>query len=348
MATNAAVKSPVDDRWARLVGIPVFGVGIPLAFDLFGAARWPEPRWLAGQAVFLTLAAALWHGNRALLFTTASRFDWLERPWRRVLRLTAGVVLFTVPLTVAVLAGWWRLGLALPIDWAPVRAVALMNVVCVVFVAHVYETVLLLKARQADALRLLQAERARVESELLALRRQVDPHFLFNSLNTLQALMDEDVPRARRFNQSLAAMLRYLLDTSERHVVTVAEELAFAARYAELLALRYGPALRLTLPGGAALAGDRGLPPTAVQLLLENALAHNRLSTKEPLDVTVRVDADAIVVTHPHRPKGPSAGTGLGLKNLAERLERSGARPLAVQSGDGTFTVRVPFVEATP
>ncbi len=346
MAPAHELSPSVDDRLARALGIPAFGVGIPLLFGLYGSLPWSSPRWWAGQLVFVSLAAALWHGNRALLFTTASRFDWLERPWRRVLRLVAGVVLFTVPVTAVVLVAWFRLGLAQAVDWSAVRAVTLMNVICVVFVAHVYETVLLLKARQADALRLVQAQRAQVESELLALRRQVDPHFLFNCLNTLQALMAEDVPRALRFNQSLAAMLRYLLDTADRQVVTLEDELTFAGRYAELLILRYGAALQVELPSVVEAARGKVLPPTAVQLLLENALAHNRLSTKEPLEVTVRVEPDAVIVSHPHRPKADSAGTGTGLKNLAERLERCGAGALEVRAAGGAFTVRVPLVEA--
>ncbi len=333
---------PIDDFWARAVGIPAFGLGIPQLFGLYGPVSFPSPMWLFGQTLFLALAFALWQGNRYLLFVTAGRFDWLERPWRRVARLLLGIVLFTAPLTVAVLAAWSLVGRGVPLPLEAGRGVVLMNVICVVFVTHVYETVLLLKARQLDLLRLANAQRARAESELLALRRQVDPHFLFNCLNTLQSLLDDDVAKARHFNESLAAMLRYLLDSSERHLVTLAEELAFVDRYAQLLSIRFGEAFRFeVVEGGASLQAR--LPPTSVQLLLENALAHNRLSASEPLEVRLELGADAVVVSHPLRPRPDSRGAGVGLRNLAERLRLSSNRVLGISDAAGRFTVRVPL-----
>ncbi|MFT3712961.1 MAG: histidine kinase [Archangium sp.] len=333
---------PVDDFWPRAVGIPVFGVGIPLLFDLYGSVSFPSPRWFLGQVLFLALAFAVWHGNRYLLFATADRFDWLERPWRRVGRLLLGIVLFTAPLTVAVLAAWFLLGRGEVVEGAAraaVMNVVLMNVICVVFVAHVYETVLLLKARESDLVRVAKAEQARTESELLALRRQVDPHFLFNSLNTLSALLDEDPARAKKFNESLAAMLRYLLDTSERQQVTLREELEFVGRYAELMTMRFGDAFRLEVRGDLV---DARLPPTSVQLLVENAIAHNRLSQHEPLSVVVQVEASVVSVSNPLRPRPDSRGTGVGLQNLAERLRLTSGAELSIERADH-FVVRIPL-----
>lgn len=329
----------IDDRWPRAIGIPVFGVGIPLVFGLYGHVPFGSPGWLFGQALFLGLAFALWQGNRYLLFATAARVDWLERPARRVARLLLGIVLFTAPLTIAVLGAWTLVGRGEPLRASAIQGVVLTNVICVVFVTHVYETVLLLKARESDRVRVAEVERARAESELLALRRQVDPHFLFNCLNTLQALIDEDVLRARAFNESLAAMLRYLLDAGDRHLVPLAEELAFVERYRDLSAIRFGEALRVEVverapPGGAAV------PPTSIQLLLENAIAHNRLSSREPLVVSVELGPAAVTVSHARRPKEGSRGAGTGLKNLAERLRLASGAQLEVLEEEARFTVR--------
>ncbi len=333
---------PVDDFWPRAIGIPVFGIGIPLVFGLHGALGPASPLFWLGQALFLALAFALWQGNRHLLFVTADRFDWLERPWRRVGRLLLGIVLFTAPLTIAVLAAWSHLRGDDGPDVGAIRAVVLTNVICVVFVAHVYETVLLLKQREADLVRVANAERARAESELLALRRQIDPHFLFNCLNTMQSLVLEDRDRALRFNTSLAAMLRYLLETSERQLVPLAEELAFVRRYAELSALRFGDAFRLEViePEDAPTGS---LPPTSLQLLVENALAHNRLSSREPLEVRVEIGAREVVVRHARRPRPDSRGAGVGLKNLAERVRLTSGASLVVDASDDEFVVRVPL-----
>lgn len=342
-AESAGIPSlSVDDRWARVIGITAFGLAIPPAFDLFGPIAFGTSRFVLGQALFFALSFAIWHGNRFLLFRTATRFDWLERPWSRLLRLVGGIVLFTAPLTWVVISGWFRFIREVEAPPGTLVGVTLMNVICVVFVAHAYETVLLLKARESDALRLARAERARAEHELLALRRQVDPHFLFNSLNTLSALVDDDPLAARRYTEGLAAMLRYLLDTGDRHLVPVGDELAFLARWVELMRIRFGDAFRCEVTG--APAPDTSVPPTALQLLVENALAHNRLSAREPLEVRVQLGPQAVVVSHAHRPKPGSEGTGTGLRNLAERLRLTGAAGFEVSSGSGEFSVRVPLV----
>ncbi len=342
MAATDPVELP-SDLLARCVGIPAFGLAIPLLFDLYGSVPFASPAFFLGQVMFLSLSFALWQGNRWLLFATADRFDWLERPLQRVLRLLAGIVLFTVPLTVAVIAAWFHVGRGEVVDFSTIRGVALMNVVCVVFVAHVYETVLLLKARESDVVRIAKAERALLESELLALRRQIDPHFLFNCLNTLSALVEEDRERALQFNQSLAGMLRYLLETGERTLVPLEQELAFVEQYATLMSLRYGEAFRLERAGEP--APDSFVPPTSLQLLVENAVAHNRASQREPLVVRLDLGEREVAVSHVKRPRPDSRGTGVGLKNLAERLRLVGDRALVVSDEEQRFSVRVPLAE---
>lgn len=331
--------APLDDFWPRAICIPAFGIAIPLVFDLYGTLDLASPIAWLGQVLFLALAFSLWQGNRHLLFVTADRFDWLERPWLRVGRLVLGIVLFTAPLTIAVLAAWSHLRGQSSLEVNAFVGVVLTNVICVVFVAHVYETVLLVKQREADRLRVAEAERARVQSELLALRRQIDPHFLFNCLNTLGVLLAEDPARAQRFNASLAAMLRYLLDTSERQLVSATDELAFVRRYAELCALRFDDGFRLEVETHDGW-DERALPPTSVQLLVENALAHNVVSTKSPLVVTVQLDREGVLVSHARRPREDSRGTGVGLLNLEERVRLAYGGRVEVTPTAERFDVR--------
>src|SRR5690606_20150373 len=119
--------------------------------------------------------------------------------------------------------------------WNVVQTVGLLNVICVIFVTHVYETVFLVKERARDLVLVERLERARAEAELLALKRQVDPHFLFNCLNTLQHLIGEAPERALEFNQDLAMVLRYVVRTAERPLVSLREELTFVEHYTALL-----------------------------------------------------------------------------------------------------------------
>lgn len=333
---NAAL---LDDRRERMIGIPIFGMVIPLVTGLWGELKPTDALFWVGAALFVGLSFAIWHGNRWLLLRRRTPRDWLERPAQRVALLVAGIVFFTAPLTVAVLATWVAVS-GVDLASGQLWVVTLMNVICVVFVAHVYETVLLIKDRESDAVRLERLERSRVEAELLALRRQVDPHFFFNCLNTLEHLIEEDQDRARAFNQDLAAVTRYLLSTSEKQLVPLRDELAFAHRYAALLSIRFGDAFRVEVEGAPT---ERAVvPPTSLQLLVENAAKHNSFHARAPLTVQVSVEVDRVVVTNRRRERADATGEGLGLKNLAERVRLATGRDLTVEAQADTFRVVVP------
>src|SRR5690606_34942561 len=121
--------------------------------------------------------------------------------------------------------------------------------ICVTFVTHVYETVFLIREREDDRLRVARLERAGALAQLDALRSQVDPHFLFNSLNTLNWLIDSDPVRAGRFTETLARIYRYMLKQRAHETVPLRDELDFTEDYLSLLSLRFGAALELRRDG---------------------------------------------------------------------------------------------------
>lgn len=339
--------SAIDDRLLRLIGIPGFGLIIPQATGLYGPHRplgpGALPFWL-GTAWFILLAFVIWHGNRWLLFKTREHTDWFAQPARKLMLLLFGVAFGTIPVTVVMLLAWYHAaGFAAP-DWGRIQTVTLANVICVVFVTHVYETVFLIKAREDDRLRAVRLERARIESELEALRAQIDPHFLFNSLNTLAFLIREADGRAATFTERLARVTRYLIACRGRRLVLLTEELEFVDDYGELLALRFGDALSLRCKLRS-LRPDRYLvPPVSLQLLVENAVKHNEVSGERPLEVVIRDDGPAIVVSNRRAPRAASGGPGLGLRNLAERVRLTGGGELVVDAAAERFAVRLPLL----
>ena len=134
--------------------------------------------------------------------------------------LVAANVLFTAPLTLAWLSAWYLLR-GLPVDFSAIQVVTLTNVICVVFVTHAYETVFLIRERESDMMRVERLERMRVEGELAALHSQIDPHFLFNSLNTLGHVIARDPVAARDFCDRLAEVYRYVLASRGRQLVSL-------------------------------------------------------------------------------------------------------------------------------
>jgi Histidine kinase len=334
----------LDDRLVRAIGIPGFGLSIPHLTGLFGSLGPRHAAFWLGTIWFVALSAAIWHGNRWLLFEQRRHWDWFRHGPRKVVMLLAAIVLYTAPLTACALLAWYAWS-GLGVDWTVIRTVVLINVLCVVFVTHVYETVLLIKDRGSDLLRVAQLERARAEAELAAFRAQLDPHFVFNSLNTLSHLVETDPRRAREFNERLADIYRYMLRRRDSDLVPLADELALVRDYVWLLRIRFGDAiaLRVTPPDGD---GAGRLPPLSLQLLVENAVKHNELGEERPLEIDIDVRAGEVVVTTSYRPRRllrPSAG--VGLRNLDERYRLLGAGSIQVRPGPDRFEVTVPLVE---
>ena len=356
-----------DDRPVMWVGILAFGLSIPWLTGLYGPTTPREGLYWAGSLGFIALAAAIWLGNRWLLFKQREHLDWFSHPLRKLMMLVAANVLYTAPITVLGLLAWF-FAAGRSVDATALRLVVLINVICVLFVSHAYETVFLIRERESDLMRVERLERARTQAELATLKAQVDPHFLFNSLNVLGHLIEQDGLRAREFCDTLAEVYRYVLDSRQRDLVPLADELAFLGRYHRLLELRFGQAMPLC--GLDALRADAAgwlVAPMALQGLLENAVKHNQASAGEPLPVQLTLrqtaghdldpvpDSDRdhdrrhamLTVSNPTRPRRtalPSAG--MGLVNLDERCRLLTGRALAVACECGRFEVQVPLVAA--
>jgi hypothetical protein len=328
----------LDDRLARAIGIPGFGLVIPQLTGLYGGFGAGDLGFWVGTLWFVGLAAAIWQGNRWLLFEQRRHTSWFAHPLRKITMLLVAIVLYTAPLTLAALLVWYRWA-GMEVDWGAVKTVVLLNVICVTVVTHAYETAFLVKERAGDLLRVARLDRARAEAELAAFVAQVDPHFLFNSLNTLGQLAESDGRRAREFADGLAEVYRYLLRQRGKSRVDVAEELDFVRGYVALMQVRFGPrALDLRVSGDGE---GRQLPPTGLQVLVENAIKHNSFDEERPLVVSIVLGEERATVSNARRPRlsaRPSPGTGLA--RLRERVA------IEVVVDAERFTVHLPLERA--
>jgi LytS/YehU family sensor histidine kinase len=276
----------------------------------------------------------------------------LKQPFLKLLILVAANFVLTLPLTFVTVRAWlWHIHSPFPAYdiLTTIRTVMTHNVVTILFLLHAYETLFLLRERLGDRSRMEDLERARLQAELETMKGQLAPHFLFNCLNTLAALIERDPRVAAEFNAHLADVSRYLLAQKSRDLVPLAEELAFLRSYVRLMELRFPHSLRITLPelNADSDAGSYGIPPASLQLLLENAIKHNRHSEAEPLSIVVQLEGDAIVMVNPLRPKeqlAPRAGTGTGLANLRERIALLTPGRVEVTATASGFRVRLPLV----
>ncbi|PZP33342.1 MAG: hypothetical protein DI603_08190 [Roseateles depolymerans] len=194
-----------------------------------------------------------------------------------------------------------------------------------------------------------QAEAAARELELQVLRSQINPHFLFNALNNLRALINEDPARAREMLSRLSNTLRHTLTHSAKERVPLADELAVVRDYIALEQLHHEARLRVDWQLGQGLDGA-SLPPMLLQLLVENAIKHGIARTPGGGQLGIAIHRDgarlSIVVSNPGSwAPGTSTGTGLGLAHLRERLARAGGEgascQIAAEAGRVTVTVEL-------
>ena len=187
-------------------------------------------------------------------------------------------------------------------------------------------------------------ERQVVQAQLDTLRAQVNPHFLFNSLNTIYGIIAEDPARAQALVVKLADVFRYALRHGHSHLVTLSDELQFAAAFSELLEVRHGAGLVIErhLCGGES---ELFIPPMTLQLLIENAVNHNRIDREDALRIVIEHDCKRLRVHNTPRPRRtPSQGEGHGLKNIIERFELVGAPDITVRDTPERFEVDVPLL----
>jgi hypothetical protein len=339
----------LNDNLIRLLGIPFFGLIIPNVSGLFGNLSVGDPKYWFGYVYFILLAYLIWQGNRYLLFRTRKRFTWFDKPIEKLILLLINNVFYTSPLTVAWLCMWYNLAGFEKVNWGPIQLVVLINVICVLFVTHVYETVFMVKEQQGEQLKNAELSRAKAEAELAALKNQIDPHFMFNSLNSLSYLISKDQAKASQFTENLAEVYRYILSQKDQTLVVLEDELIFTHKYTELLHLRFGNALHFKKHFDDVLEKKYLIPPTSVFVALENAVKQNETSEQYPLQVDIDLKDDHLTISNKMRAKrNLQHSSKIGLKNLDERFRIiTGKKIVSGPNADLIFQVKLPLIPLT-
>jgi len=177
-----------------------------------------------------------------------------------------------------------------------------------------------------------------------SLKSQLDPHFLFNSLNVLVSLIEEDQDKAQKFTTSLSKVYRYVLEQKDKDLVYLEEELAFAKTYMLLLKMRFENAIDCTIPEKA-YNPDAKIAPLSLQILLENCIKHNIVSEQQPLHISIVESNNTLTVTNNFQEKRSlNKSSGIGLKNITERYQILSTRTILINQSKNEFKVELPLL----
>ncbi len=193
----------------------------------------------------------------------------------------------------------------------------------------------------------IEAEQLRTEklaSQYQSLKDQLNPHFLFNSLNALSNLVYEDADKSAAFIQKLSRIYRYVLEVQQEELVELRREMDFAKNYLDLQKIRFEENLNFSID--LSPCSDCYLPPLSLQLLLENAIKHNVASEEEPLFISIQMKEDALWVSNTFQPKTSQnePSTGVGLENIRSRYRILSDQSPEIFKSEDEFLVKLPLL----
>lgn len=295
--------------------------------------------WIA--AFTSTLWLALWLGNAFLSDWLSLFYNWKTQPLQRFAIGVVAMVVYTIGIVYVIISVYSLSGFNLGDDLKQTY----ISTVVITLIITMFMTgrAFLLNWKQTE----IDAEKARRESAVArydSLKNQVNPHFLFNSLNALTNLVYEDKDKAVSFIKQLSQVYRYVLESADKELVSIEEELDFLKSYIFLQEIRFGQKLKIAL----SINDKKGLiAPLALQMLIENAIKHNVISENNPLLVEVYEEEKYWTVKNKINIKtNLEESIGKGLKNIQERYGYVSDLPVMIKNEKGYFTVSIPILQS--
>jgi len=283
----------------------------------------------------------LWQGNGHLSDYITSKFPWLENPGKRFIWGIVGVIIYS---PAAVYLVYLIVLATLGVKVTGIGSIALIAIGITFVISFFLNALNFLRNWKQTALDAERLKKEQMATKYESLKNQVNPHFLFNSLNALTNLVYEDQDRAADFIRQLSKVYRYVLDTRAQELVTLSEELKFVDAYLVLQKARFDEKLHVNID----ISGheQKMLPPIALQILLENAIKHNVISEEDPLYIDVKIENDHLIISNNLQKKNIpiEESAGMGLPNIISRFEFLTDQKVEVKDGPDQFIVKLPLL----
>lgn len=285
----------------------------------------------------------LWRGNALLTGYTDRKVSWLEEPMKRFIIGMITTVVYTAGIiTLTMYAFKWIFDFHFGGNIQPTIIISVVITLLISFFLHAREFFLNWKKLELDAVKLRNEN---LTSKYESLKSQLDPHFLFNSLNVLTNLVYTDADKSAVFIKQLSEVYRYVLEVRNKELVPLEDELKFVESYLYLQQIRFGDKLKIENK----LQGVSGLiPPLALQILVENAIKHNVVSEDDPLTISMFTENNLVVIKNNLQKKIrlTEASTGIGLDNISKRYEFLTGQKIVIEETASAFIVKLPLLPA--
>lgn len=322
---------------------------LALFFGTLGKSGEPNEEIIWGIVSSFVLIAIIWNGNILLI-------DLIDRDlsWDKQLHLKL-ILSGTIALVWPVLVNYFFNLVLFPLfHGRPCNlhandtiAYLIISVAITLFVNSVFVAIAFFKFWKTTIKEKEELKRESLSAEFETLKNQINPHFLFNSLNTLTSLIEENPKMATDFVQKLSGVYRYLLTQKDKETVTLREEIDFVRSYIYLNQIRFGNNLRFHIHIDPSYM-DRKIVTLSIQMLIENAIKHNVISQQHPLSISIGVHQGKVFVKNNlQRKTVMNESNGIGLNNIIHRYSFLTKEEVDMIDDDVNFYVSLPLLPST-
>ncbi len=330
----------------RIIGPTLLFAFVEFFFRLEWYLATPLKMILKNTALMLTAAVISWQMTRWAVLYIQEHYPGLEHARKRFLLLLLLMpFLGNLAWFIGHLGGWMLDGRILFFDSVVEYSRTLgIQFFCHLICCTIYEGSYLFREWRRAYIEKDELEKISLQNQLNTLQHQVNPHFLFNSLNSLSSLISEAPNRAEEFVEEMSSVYRYLLRDNEHNLTSLAAELTFIRSYYLLLKTRHGDGLTMEVAVDKQLESCQ-LPPLTLQLLVENAVKHNVVFPEQPLNIRIETNGQnrLIVSNNLQRRKVRVASNGVGLSNIMAKYKMLGQIPPLIKDDGQVFTVILPL-----
>jgi len=337
------------EKWGRYAAIPFFTIMTvfyltPYPFNI------PFHHWVYHTVFSLVGVIFVWFSIRFITYQFRKRC----RKFRIALRLSLQLLASCIT-SILIILILHRIGMIFfhdelicePYNSFDLKNLLLTSIVVTFLINTIYESLYLFLRLSETALETERYKKESIEAQYQNLTSRLNPHFLFNSLNTLTTIVEEDSKKAVSYIQELSLVYRYVLNSQKNTWTDLPSELKFTNSYINLLRMRFEDNLRIITDICEKHQGYYILPLT-IQLLIENAVKHNEISSTHILELKIFCSDEFLIVTNNKQKRNiMPASTKVGLANISERYRFLVNKEVVIEDTETTFTVKIPLVKAT-
>jgi two-component system LytT family sensor kinase len=325
------------------------GIGISFLLELLVPMPSGQP-FFKLIAIFesILITIILWEGNLKFDRLIDKKISWEKNPALRIIVQLFGIFLLGISTLFIIM---WLFNIyvcKVPIKNSPrfVLTVTIISILISILLLAVEIGFQFFKKWKKSLTEIEQYKSETALAKLENLKNQINPHFLFNNMSVLSSLVYKDQDKAVAFINQLSKVYRYLLDNGNNELVSIREELLFIESYSYLLNIRYSPNLMIEIaPFDEQL--EQLIPPLALQLLIENAIKHNEISSDSPLKIELFTEGDYLVVRNNLKPRlSKDESSNTGLKNIKARYSYFSEKEVLVYETMKHFEVKIPILKA--